>query len=206
MNPSKKESIKAVLILVGVLLIILVVIPVVTWLAIDWVVKNTEKGLREELNNAVINEHYDGWEKVEISDWRMFMIPEDWEIREEGEEIYVIDKDGTELAFGGKFGGEESMFADQQAVLEAKKGVKDLEIEEEVVKGFSTIGGSMLTEIVINQEAKEEIYYCITLETQSVEDKTGVCLLFPAEQVEDFEEFFEIAQAIVFSYAFQTEK
>ena len=206
MKPSKKESIKAVLILAGVLLTILVVIPVVTWLAIDWMVENTQKGLKEQLNNPIINESFDGWKKVEISDWMMFMIPGDWEIREDGDELYVTGKEGAELAFGAKFGDESVAFPDQKAVLEAKKGVKDLEMEEEVVKGFATISGSTLTEIVIDNEGKEEIYYCITLATQSVEIKTSICLLFPARQVEDFEKFVEAAQAIVFSFAFQTEK
>lgn len=204
MKPSKKESIKAMLILIGTLLIILVVIPVVTWMAIGWMVGNTEKGLRAELDNAVINENYADWKKADVPDWKLFMIPGEWEIYEESDVLHVT-REEKEIAFGAIVGSETAAFADLTVFLEAMTGVAGLEIEEEVVEGFATISESTFTQLTVSGGAEPAEYYCITLVSRSVDNESDLCLLFPAEKVADFDELFESAQAIVFSFAFQTE-
>ncbi|MBQ4564633.1 MAG: hypothetical protein IJA58_09130 [Lachnospiraceae bacterium] len=202
MNSSKKESLKAILIMVSVLLIILVVIPVVTWLAMGWMVSNTQKGLKAELDNAVINEDYAGWKLMEIPEWLETMMPEEWEIREEDDVLHVFSGE-TEIAFGARIEGKDAVFADQKTFLETVKGVKGPEIEEKVVEGFATISESTFVELTMKQGNLSEKYYCIRLISRSVSVESDLYLFFPSEKVSDFDELFEIAQAIVFAYAFQ---
>lgn len=205
MKTSKKESIKAILILVSVLVILMIVIPSITWMSIGWMVGNTEKGLREELDNAVIDGDYAGWKKAEVADWKQFLIPEEWNIREEEDMLRICDRDGNELGFGAMIGNENAAFADYKTFLEAVEGAQEIEVSESAVEEFATISESTMVKVTAKSDAGEKNYYCIRLLSQTVNDSRRLCMFFPEDEVINFEEFFEKAQAIVFSFAFAVE-
>ena len=181
-------------VLVGILVLIS---PIIAILNEDFV-------LKEQLDNRYINSDFCDWRSTYVKDYGSILLPEEWLCTSDSELIHISDKTGEEIAIGGFIGKDAGMFADEAELLNSiGETVRD-DVYREIAP--VEIYGSNFGKLCISESAIPEYYYIALTERESFPLKIELVFVFQKSFFETENDFFEIAQAIVYSYCFGNER
>lgn len=155
-----------------------------------------------EIDNPYVDSGYPGWQYVYIEECGGFLIPEGWSIVEADGVYSVLDSSGEVWAYGADVGTESNRFRSYKELVSEISPIQPTSLAFEYSFPFVMMEGSEMNRLTINSETESEEYYCIHLFMST--DSQFVLLL--SEDLTVDETQFNIAEALVYSYAFDVEK
>ena len=193
---------KLLRILIIALLVLFALYPVITMSIGIIVVANEEKLLKIELDNTYINSGYAEWKSAEIADWESFMIPKTWNVVSESDNYKIYDVGGKHVACCAILGSTDSRYPNRESFIRSISEEEILNITDQHIPGFVAIDFSNYSSLVIEYNGYKEVYHYISLRNNLSPE---LFIIFPHDSSVEKGMLIDIAQAIVYSYAFPDE-
>ncbi|MBE6932892.1 MAG: hypothetical protein E7464_05900 [Ruminococcaceae bacterium] len=76
--------------------------------------------LQLDLNNSIVNGGYRGWHRVWLDENVSIKLPDQWKL-ETGQNLYIYDEKGSQIAFGKRYSGGQTV-EDEIAFMEERFG------------------------------------------------------------------------------------
>lgn len=149
--------------------------------------------VRDILDNPYVNSGYLQWKNINLDGIGELMVPNDWTIVKSAEIYQIFDINGTMVAIGGV-----SNVIDDADLFKVLTGYDILDSSYDGVPGFISIQSSELYEVHVKGEGLSESFYCISL---CMDVKNRFMLYFPEKRIESIDSFFDVAEAVIYSYA-----
>jgi len=158
---------------------------------------NEDKILKRELNNQYINEGYQNWKSVSYSDFR-FCIPSEWEITADENHSKITNQNGDLVCYMAVVGQANYDYRYEMDFYEKLLDSNATSIESPTPDlCYTRVGGNYLSTKTVHPE--ELTFYSLMLQGTQMR---SVYMVFPSETVSNEQELTEIAEAIMYSYAF----
>lgn len=199
MRPAKlcRRIINAFIILFLVVLFILCT-PIGSLLSIGL----EDELVRWEINNPYVNSNYSGWQEISPHDFDKFKIPGSWTIENSNGVWSIHNSSGALWALGTAYGTDADLFIDYGEFISSFMSIDPTSVSVDTYHDFSPMGGSDINRILFHTPNNTETFYYIKLRDSS--GAALVFILFSDLSVNTDE--FDIAEAIVYSYAYQYTK
>lgn len=192
-HPHTKKYVP-VLIIVAVILQLLALVLSLPFLAIGC--EGTFTKLR--IHNSYVNKHYRNWECVSIQGFDGFRIPEHWSVAEDDGLYTIYDAAGTPWAYGAAFGTERDCFVDYKELISKAYSLDISKLEIDPFTQFAMMDGSDIDLVIVQEPNNIKNIYCI----QMLESAQTTFVWFLTTDISADPEQYDIAEAIVYSYAF----
>lgn len=179
------------IIITCIVLLVYISLPVIAILGESLLVKC-------DINNPYVNNSFCGWSHIQLEDSSSFLIPNGWSLEETSGIYWIIDDSGEAWAFGAVMGSDESCFADYQELIAAAYDMPCQEMEIDPFSRFSMMNGSDIDLLRIYGDMPADKLFCIQM--LGDEQKEVVWMVMTDLSLDEAQ--YEIAEAIVFSYAF----
>jgi len=152
-----------------------------------------------EIDNPYVNNRYSGWKDVLVDELGSFSIPEEWSLSE-ADGIYTItDASGQVWAHGAVVGDKYSFSNYEEFVIKILPEAQDY-FSLEPFERFIMMDGSYIYEMIICADRKSEGKRSQILQ-MFVDVDTDIAWILTPDISEDIDQY-DIAEAIVYSYAF----
>lgn len=179
--------------------IIFVCIIVLTYLSIPAIAVLGESLLvRFEIRNPYVNSGFCGWSCANVEDFGSFLIPNEWSLEEESGIYKIIDDSNKVWAVGAVVGTEASHFDDYEDLVSAIYKLPSVKITTDPYTEFLMMNGSDVDLLHVQGDVFEDDVFCIQLFENSQKELVWI---MRADITLD-EEQYNIAEAIVYSFAF----
>ena len=184
-------------------LIVVVSMPVLAWFSAFSALALEDKLIKNEFDNAYINNDYADWQTISIEKIGTFKIPEQWVLCQETD-YYVKNKNGDVIAYAAVVGDATSKHTNITSVLCSIIGTP---VDDVVCQYDNSLGinGSNFYSLVVTEESAQSLFHCIRLENRSLrpikEGTTDLVFIIKDGAVE-YEELLQIAEAIIYSYEY----
>ena len=155
-----------------------------------------------DAHNPHIDSGYLGWKSVTVSNIGNLMIPESWSLHESNGFCYICEENGELWAVGTSFGHKNSKFKTYKTFAEMAYEDSFTDATVGPFAPFLLMDGSTAVQMVARGSGGDKIYYCIKLFISTEEEY--VFLLEKNLSTEAKQ--FDIAEALVYSYAFAVEQ
>lgn len=187
---------------IGIIIVTIILCVLLVFAAVIGVIflgmANYDKYLKNELDNPYINSSYSDWKPVTLDDYSMY-VPEQWQLQKDADIYYVTDKQNNTPVCCVAITSESSSLQDSQDILTAYLNDKVHNITATYPSNVITIGGSSFNHLDVQTATQHLTFYHLYLR----KDFNSYCkFYFPADNVINYDELTEIAQAIIYSYSF----
>ena len=156
--------------------------------------------IKQNIDNPYINNRYPGWQHISIEDFSGFRIPSGWSVRSEDGVYVIIDASGSIWAYVAPFGSEEDRFSSYEAFIEEVFSLEITALSVDPFLPFIMMEGSDIDAVTVQTSSSKETLFCIQL-MQNLERELIWLLM---ADISSEENQYNIAEAIVYSYAFTT--
>jgi hypothetical protein len=151
-----------------------------------------------DINNPYVNNRFCGWNRIQIEDFGSFLIPNGWSLEETSGIYWIINDSGEAWAFGAVMGSDVSHFANYKELIAAAYDMPYQKLEIDPFSHFSLMNGSDIDLLRIYGDMPADKLFCIQM---LVDAQKEVAWMVMTDLSLD-EAQYEIAEAIVYSYAF----
>ena len=157
--------------------------------------------VRFEINNPYVNNGFRGWTQVQVDNFESFLIPDRWFLEEEYGIYKITDDSGKVWAFGAVVGTDDSQFKNYKDLITKIYDVSSVELKL-VPYTQVLMEGSNIYLLQIHGDIPDDEFYCIQLFESP--QKELVWILMPDLSLDETQ--YNIAEAMVFSFAFDVKK
>lgn len=152
-----------------------------------------------DIDNPHVDNHFSEWEPVSIEGCSDFLIPNEWSVIENGEIYSILDSSNQVWAYGTFFGTEHDRFQSYKDFVEKISSTQPIKTELEPFPPCPMMDGSGIVRLTVHYESTSTVYYCIQL---FIDVPSEFVLFVPSDLDADMDQY-DIAEALVYSYAFQ---
>ena len=155
-----------------------------------------------DIQNPHVGNHFLGWSQVQVDDVRPFLIPKGWTLEEDSGVYKIVDESGEVWAYGAVLGSDETHFHNYKELVAMVYSDPFVEIELQSFERFVMMNGSDVDLLRVRGNLSDIELFCIQLFENAQEEL--VWILMPDLSLD--EEQYDIAEALVYSYAFGVSK
>lgn len=153
-----------------------------------------------EIDNPHVNTGCRDWQSIAVDDFSSLSIPSDWTLQQE-DGIVTILTDGSVWAQGTVFDIPNERFEDDVALISWLTNTETSEVTYDSSFGSLVMNGCDVGRFYTQQT--DQPYYYIRLEDQSGDNGSTTLFLVVNHDLQQNEDNFDIAEAIVYAFAFQ---
>ena len=190
---SKKHIVILVSVITLCALIFLVLIAPFAAIGFEWFF------VKLDIDNPYVDSHFSGWKTAYIPELGALYIPAEWTLQDRDNVYCIEDESGQLWAFGAIFGSEQDPFFSYEDLIFEMSSAKITTLQIEPFPTFSMMDGSDIDKIIAQNESSANVYYCLQL----LKDAETEFAWFISSDLSENEDQYNIAEAIVYSYAFK---
>ena len=191
----RKKYIWVSIVLICVILLVCISIPAISILGECWLV-------RWDIRNPYVNGGFRGWSHVDIENLGVFLIPKGWSLEKDSDIYWICDDTGDAWAFGAIMGSKESCFDNYKDLIVAACNIPCHKIEIDPFSRFSMMNGSDIDLLQVQGEMLDNQFFCIQM---LIDGQREIAWIVIPDLLSN-EDQYDIAEAIVYSYAFDVKK
>lgn len=150
-----------------------------------------------EIDNPYVDKNFSGWEEVHIDGISSFSIPAGWTMEYSDGVYSIIDSSGEFWAIGALFGGDNEYFDRYSDFFAACIYPEPFELTTDWWGECVSMRASNIDKITVTGTAGSQSHYCIQL----MEASAPTLALFLFSDISQNEDDFDIAEAIMYSFA-----
>lgn len=197
-----KHPVLDCLLIIALVLSALVFLVIVIW-PFRFIVGIAAIGLepylvQSHIENPYVDEGFSGWKEVYFEERVQFKIPNDWNVQSENGVFTIVDSSGSIWAYGATVGKTNCTFKHDSQFLQQVRSVQPTKIEYEPFLGSCDMEESYFIQAIVQHEQGVENIYCPIFFINTDSD----FLLLISEDLAENSSAFDIAEAMMFSYAF----
>lgn len=190
---SKKHIVILVSVITLCALVFLVLIAPFAAIGFEWFF------VKLDIDNPYVDSHFSGWKTAYIPELGALYIPAEWTLLDRDNVYCIEDESGQLWAFGAIFGSEQDPFSNYEALLSAMSNEHLTSLSVEPFPGPGMMDGSVMYKTIVYDESLSTTYYCLDL----LIDAETKFVWFISSDLSENEDQYNIAEAIVYSYAFK---
>lgn len=158
--------------------------------------------MKEEIKNEYVDSDFLNWQRVDISSFGSFMIPEDWVLIEDAKGYLILDSQGKTLGRCGLIGHESSCFDSTTQMAQYLLNFDETEAERTYVEGIVHLTWSHIYTLSTPQTDGP---WCLVLSKyNSGSPHSYFSFVFLPDNALSYSDFCHISQAIAYSYQYKT--
>lgn len=156
--------------------------------------------VKKDIDNPYVNSGFSNWKTVTVENFANIQIPAQWSL-DESDGIITIRGNGKICAQGTVFGVAQERFEDDLALVRWITNEPNLEVVYEPLVGSVEMEGSTVGKFLTTEASSQE-YYFIRLECRTEQNDSPILYLVLDHDLTHSEDAYNIAEAIVYSYAY----